>query len=576
MAGFRASGSKALTERIAGLSPVKRRLLRQRSTPRPRSGNDVLAAQLAALGISHVYTITGVPIDRALACCAARGIRLIGVRDQRGAALMALAQNFQAGRLVAAVMVSAGPAVTNVATAIHTAQANCWPLLVIGGCTASDLRGMGEFQELDGAALFASISKFSARVPSLAELPEMLAQACATAISGRPGPVYLDVPGDVLQAAADDGVLMAPVPDCCPPLPDPAAVRRAAAMLKAAKRPLMIIGKGLRWSEPWVELVRLADVIGIPFVASPMGRGFLPDTHPCCFNALRAQVLGEADVVLLLGARLDWTFRFGSELSSNARVIQIDIDAQEIGRNVAATIGIVADVREALRQLLAQLEGSCVDGPDPDWIAGLQRRRDERQRQLALSAARHPTSLSPHGLIAELGRVLPEDAICILDGATILAAGQQLLPALTPASRYTPGSNGCLGGGIPFAIGAKLQAPQRLVVAVCGDMAAGFSLMELETAARYGVPIIVVIANNQGPFGLNKQRRFYPPDHPDRVAAYLPEIRYEQICVALGGHGEFVDTAAQFGTAWERALASGEPACINVIVDPYAPYPGRD
>ncbi len=576
MTGLRASDPGALAERIASLSPAKRRLLRQRITPRPRSGNDVLAEQLAALGISHVYTITGVPIDRALARCAARGIRLIGVRDQRSAALMAVAQNYQAGRLVASVMVSAGPAVTNMATAIHTAQANCWPLLVIGGCSASELRGMGEFQELDGAALFVSIAKSSARVPSLAVLPGMLAQACATAISGRPGPVYLDVPADILESAADDAVVMAQAPVCCPPLPDPAAVRRAAELLAAAKRPLMVIGKGVRWSEPHAELARLADVIGIPFVASPMGRGFLPDTHPRCLNALRSHALGEADVVLLLGARLDWTFRFGSELSPHARLIQVDIDAQEIGRNVAAAVGIVADVRETLRRLLAQLEGLRADGPDPDWIAELQRRRDERQRQLVAAAAQSQDPLSPHALVAEIGKVLPEDAICILDGATILAAGQQLLPALTPVSRYTPGSNGCLGIGIPFAIGARLQEPQRLVVAVCGDLAAGFSLMELETAARYGLPVIVVIANNQGPFGRNKQRRFYPPDHPDRVAAYLPEIRYDQICAALGGHGEFVDSREQFRGAWQRALASGKPACINVIVDPYAPYPGRD
>ncbi|MBK8993750.1 MAG: thiamine pyrophosphate-binding protein [Gammaproteobacteria bacterium] len=576
MADLRASGSTLLAERIATLSPAKRRLLRERMAPRPRSGSDMLAGQLAALGISHVYTITGVPIDRALACCAARGIRLIGVRDQRSAALMALAQNYHAGRLAAAVMVSAGPAVTNVATAIHTAQANCWPLLVIGGCAASDLRGMGEFQELDGAALFASIAKSSVRVPSLAALPRILAQACATATSGRPGPVYLDVPSDVLQASADDGVVIAQLPACSAPLPNPAAVRRAAELLAAAKRPLMVIGKGVRWSEPCAELARLADVIGIPFVASPMGRGFLPDTHPRCCNALRSQVLGEADVVLLLGARLDWTFRFGSEVSPNAMLIQVDIEAQEIGRNVAAAVGIVADVREALRQLLAQLEGLRADVPDPDWIAGLQRRRDERQRQLAAAAAQVQPPLLPLGLIAELGKVLPEDAVCILDGATILAAGQQLLPALRAASRYTPGSNGCLGSGIPFAIGAKLQAPQRLVVAVCGDLAVGFSLMELETAARYGLPIVVVIANNQGPFGLNKQQRFYPPGHPDRVAACLPEIRYEQMCVALGGHGEFVDRPEQFRGAWERALASGKPACINVIVDPYAPYPGRD
>jgi len=575
MSGHDARDRAELAERVARLPAATRRLLGLRMRPGLASGNDVLAEQLVALGISHVYTITGVPVDRALACCAAQGIRVVGARDQRSAALMALAQNYQAGRLVAAVMVSAGPAVTNLATAIHTAQANCWPLLVIGGCVARELEGMGEFQALDGAALYAPIAKLSARVSSRADLPGDLAHAFATAMAGRPGPVYLDVPADVFEERADTPAVAAPrMPPAAPPCRD--TVRRAAALLRAAARPLMIIGKGVRWSAPLRELAQLADATGIPFVASPMGRGFLPDVHPLCFTALRARAMGEADAVLLLGARLDWTFRFGSELAPDARLIQVDIDEREIGRNVTAAVGIVADLREALQALLAELDGFRVPATTADWIAGLQRSRAERQGRLAAAARDAANPMSPHALVAELGKVLPADAISILDGATILAAGQQLLPASRPASRYTPGSNGCLGSGIPFAIGASVQAPGRLVVAVCGDLAAGFSLMELETAVRYGVPVIVVIANNQGPFGLNKQRRFYPPRHPDLVAACQPGIRYDQICIALGGHGEFVDAPGQFADAWRRACAAGKPACINVIVDPLAPYAGRD
>jgi len=567
---------KGLAERIAGLSPAKRGLMLRRLGRSARSGHEVLAEQLAALGISHVYTITGVPIDRALACCAERGIRVVGARDQRGAALAALGQNYQAGRLAAAVIVSAGPAVTNTATAIHSAAANCWPLLVIGGCAANNLRGMGEFQELDGAGLFASLCRFSARVPAVAELPAMIARAVAAATQGRPGPAYVDIPADVLAAQPDEALAPVALPAYAPPRAEREALRQAAALLRAARRPLLVVGKGLRWSEPFAELRALTDAIGLPFVCSPMGRGFLPDDHPLCLDALHADALAQADVVLLLGARLDWTFRFGAELAPDVRLVQIDIEPTEIGRNVAATVGIVADLGEALRAVLAELDGFRVGADVDAWIAQLQRRRDARKRALAAAAAGPESPLSPHALCAELAQVLPADAVCVLDGATILAAAQQLLPARTPLSRYTPGSNGCLGSGIPFAIGARLQSPQRLVVAVCGDLAAGFSLMEIETAVRYQLPLIVVIANNGGPFGLDKQRRYHARPHADPVAAFQSAIRYEQICSALGGHGEFVDGPGQFADAWRRARASGKPTCINVIVDPLAPYAGRD
>jgi 2-hydroxyacyl-CoA lyase 1 len=565
--------------RIAGLSPAKRRLLGRRISARVRTGSELIAEQLVALGVTHLYAITAVPIDRALAACAAAGIRVIGVHDQRGAGLMALAQNYQAGKPVAAVMVSPGPATTNLATAIHTAQANCWPLLVIGACATCDLREQGEFQELDSVRLFASITKFSALVESVGEVPRMLVRASQLAAAGRPGPVFLGIAADVFEAAAD-----VPLPSEKLPLPKReglarAHLLRAAQMLHTARRPLMILGKGLRWSAPFSALADLANACGIPFVTSPMGRGYLPDTHPLCFNAVRAQALAEADVVLVLGARLDWTFRFGSELRPRARLIHIDIEAAEIGRNVETTLGIVADLGQALEGLVGALKDSgsrTAATRDGVWIGNLQRQREERQRRIAAIGDYAQSPLSPHRLVSELAQVLPEDAVCILDGATIMAAAQQLLPALHPVSRYTPGSNGCLGVGVPFAIGVKLQLPARPVVAVCGDLSVGFSIMELETAGRYELPVVVVVANNQGPFGLNKQRRYYPEDYPDRVAGFAEGVRYEQICQALGGHGELVERPEQFRSAWERALASGKPACINVLVEPTAAYPGRD
>lgn len=566
-------------KRIARLSAAKRQLLSDRIKPTSRTGDDLVGDQLVALGITHVYAITGIPVDRTLACCSARGIRVVGVRNQQAGAHMALAQNYATGQLVAAVIVSAGPAVTNLTTAILTAQANCWPLLVIGGCIPLDLWGMGEFQELDGVALFESITKFSAQVTSIADLQRSIAEAYQVATRGRPGPAYLDIPANVLQAPVAEACQAVKVTTPEMPAVDEETVARAAKLLQHSVRPLMIIGKGVRWSEPYDELFYIANSLRIPFVTSPMGRGYLPDTHPLCFNPIRSRILGEADCVLVLGARLDWTFRFGSELSPKAKVIQIDIESREIGRNVDATVGITADLHQGLSLLKKHASGIDHDRSGTayvDWIRDLEVKKLERQMELTELAKNSGRPLSPHYLISELRKVLPNDAVCTLDGATIMAAGQQLLPALEPVTRYTPGSNGCLGVGISFAIGAKMHAPEKRVVSICGDLAAGFTIMDIETAVRYRVPIIVIVANNQGPFGLNKQGRFYPQDHPDRVAAFMPEVRYDLICEAMGGHGELVDGPGQFQPAWERCVSSDRPACINVMVDPHAPYPGRD
>jgi 2-hydroxyacyl-CoA lyase 1 len=565
--------------RIAGLSRDKQRLLQERISERSRTGEELVSEQLAALGITHIFTITGLPIDKTLALCAARKIRIVGVRDQRSGALMALAQNYAAGKLVAAVMVSPGPAVSNLTTAVLAAHANCWPLLVIGGCAAADLEGLGEFQQLDGAKLFESITKYSAKVTRGAEIPQLFVQAYRTAIAGRPGPVYLDLPANVLKDVTSATVERAPPVNDAITQRAKDAIAGAVELLNGAAKPLMIIGKGVRWSEPYAALYALADRHGIPFVTSPMGRGYLPDSHPLCFNALRSQAISEADLVLVIGARLDWTFRFGSELAPRAKLIHIDIEPSEIGRNITADAGIVADLGHALPLLVEHLDDCRFDHSNSisaPWIADLKSRRRRRQDALAALAAPSTVPLSPQYLINELGKVLPDDAVCILDGATIMAAGQQLLAAHLPVTRYTPGTNGSLGIGIPAAIGAKLHAPARCVVAVCGDLAVGFSIMEFETAVRYGLPIVVIVANNQGPFGRNKQRKFYPSDHPDEVAAYQPGVRYDVICEALGGHGELVDGPDQFSAAWGRCVASGKPGCINVLIDPYAPYPGRD
>jgi len=537
-------------------------------------GHTIVANSLKSLGVTHVYCVAGTPIRETFSKCAEFGIRPIGVRNQLAGALMAIAQNYVMGRITAVAIFSAGPAITNATTGILVAKDNCWPLLVLGGRRPLSMRGMGSFQELDAAALFQPITKWSAVVRKTSEIQSYIEEAFQIAISGRPGPVYLDLPEDVLTAMSHSAIVPARTISNIPAL-DENRIDAAADLLLRAQRPAMIIGKGVRWSEPYAELKQMADEFEIPFITSPMGRGYLPDDHPRCFNQVSGLLQQKADVILLLGARLDWTFRFGSQIERDAKLIQIEIHEPEMGINRAPAIGILGDVKTALQKILARMKHRVSATPQTNlssWHGLLEAEREGRRCKLdaLMSSAKLP--MSPHRMYKEIREFLPRDAICILDGNVSLAAGQQVLPAYLPASRFTAGSNGCMGVGIPFAVGAKIGQPDRLVVAVCGDMGFALSAMDMETAARHRISIIVIVVNNEGNTGAIMERTYFPGSM-ERITMFQPDIHYENIMRAFGGHAEHVDRPEQLKPALERSVASGNAACINVTVDPFAPYP---
>jgi thiamine pyrophosphate-dependent acetolactate synthase large subunit-like protein len=317
---------------------------------------------------------------------------------------------------------------------------------------------------------------------------------------------------------------------------------------------------------------------GIPFITSPMGQGYLPDDHPLCYNAIPGFLQSQADAVLLVGARLDWTFRFGSQLAPGAKLIQIDIHEPEIGVNVTPTVGILGDAHRILQQLVTQLQAKRNESLRKEaldsWRGTLDKKRTERVSALDVQMNTDTLPMSPQRMMKEIRDFLPRDAICILDGNVSMAAAQQVLPSYLPASRLTAGSNGCMGVGIPFGIGAKLSYPERVVVIICGDTAFGFNAMELETAIRSRVPILVIVANNEGMSGALTQKSLFPSNY-ERVTMFQPGIQYEQIMRAFGGYAECVEHPQQIIPALKRATASGMVACINIQVDPYAPYPSN-
>jgi len=559
---------------IVSLPQEKRARLASGLTRQLVDGHTLVAQGLKQLGITHVYCVSGTPIRETFARCVELGIRLIGVRHQQAGVMMAVAQNYITGRLSAVSILSAGPAVTNAATGILIARDNCWPVIVLGGRRPLSMKRMGSFQELDAVPMYESITKWSATVEAASRILAFLERAFKVAISGRPGPVYLDLPEDVLTGLAIRSDVV--VPNCeSPPAPDTRAIMRAADILLSAKRPAIVIGKGIRWSEPYQELGRLVNDYGLPFITSAMGRGYLPDDHLLCCNDARSLLMSKADTVLFLGARLDWSFRFGSEFASDVKLIQVDIDGSEIGVNKSPTEGIVGDVKEVLQQIVAYINRSGGDRNRPElalWHGTLIEERESKRRRWNCLMNAESLPITPYRMLKEIRDFLPHDAICILDGNVFMAAGQQVLPAYVPASRFTAGSNGCLGVGIPFGSGAKIAYPDRLVVVICGDTAFGFNAMDLETAVRHGVAVIVVVVNNEGNCGALMQKTFFPADG-ERVTMFQPDIHYENIMRVFGGHAEFVDRLEQLRPVLERSAAQNIPACINVRVDPYTAYP---
>ena len=544
----------------------------------PMTGQDLIAQTLKKLGITHVYSLSGAPIRETLPACSLVGIRPIGVRHQQAAVLMAAAHNYRSGRLVAVAILSAGPAITNAATGILVAWDNCWPLIVLAGTfplAHSKIQRPGMFQVVDGVGMFQSITKWSADISSTAKIGESLAHGFQVAIADQPGPVYLEIPEDILKGTSSGCYSPLPKSTLSEKLPSAQKAAQAATILLEAQRPTVILGKGLRWSEPYEELRLLIETYQIPFITSPMGRGFLPDDHPLCFNRARDDLQKDADVLLILGARLNWTFRFGRQFAQDATVIHIDIAQKELRGTRQNFIGIQGDVKQVLQELLGYLKErqQQVQGAldREKWLEGLRNARQAHSLSLEKKIQTSGLPMSPHRLMKEIRDFLPRHAVCVLDGRNTMAAAQEVLCSFEPTSRFTAGTNGCMGVGIPFGIGAKLSTSDSLVVVITGDMAFGISAMEMETAVRHKIPIVVVIVNNDGGGAMDIHKRLYPPNH-EPVAMFQPKIPYEKIMETFGGYAEWIDHPDQVQPALHRAVESGLPACLNVYVDPHAPF----
>lgn len=533
------------------------------------SGGQLVARMLRKEGVSTVFTLPGLHVAPIYAGCVDEGVRIVDTRHEQAAAHAADAWA-RLTRGVGVAIVTAGPGVTDAVTGVANAWAAASPLVLIGGAAPTFNQGRGSLQEMPQVQLFQGITKWSERVPSPDLIPSFLAKAFRVARAGRPGPVFLEIPWDVLSNGADEALADAQVlyrTDARSP-GDPAKLDEALALLARAERPVVMAGSSIWRDDAVGALDRFATRAEIPVYLNGMGRGCLPREHPSFFELSRKDALAAADVVLVIGTPLDFRLGYGTEptFASRAKMIQVDIDATEIGRNRPIDVGIVGDSRSVLEAL-----GSAVRAAPAEWprlLRGKEAARREKQRVFEESDQR-PIHHFRLARAVETVASRAGDVTYVADGGNVVAVAAKVIRVRAPGRWLDPGPLGTLGVGAPFAIAAKVLAPDRTVCVVQGDGAFGLNGMDFDTAVRFKLPMVIVVGNDAA-WGqiLIPQRGLYGEERA--VATRLAPTRYDRVVEALGGKGEHVDDPADLVPALERAFASGTIYCVDVAIDPEA------
>ncbi|NRA07904.1 MAG: thiamine pyrophosphate-binding protein [Myxococcales bacterium] len=527
-------------------------------------GEEIIARGFQNEGVDTIFFMMGGPTSGTAGACLELGMRGIYVRHEQAAAMAAHAYARVTGRPGICITPS-GPGTANAVTGLGNAWADASPIVAIGGAAPLRTATMDSFQEMDQLAMMRPVVKAAYRVELAERLPLMLSLAFREAMDGKKGPVYLDLPGDVLMKSVDEERLDWPTDSRVDSRPagDPAQLRRAVEMLASAQRPLVVTGSGVLWSGASPELQRFVDTTGIPHYATPQGRGVIPEDDPRAFPAARSLAFREADVVLVIGARANSMLSFlrAPRFAVDARFVVVNVDGTEIGHNRGVEVGVLGDAKLVLQQLLEEAKGRVQFGEDHAWVQKLaekQRGNEERNGAMLYS---EQVPIHPMRLCRELRELISRDTILVTDGHEILNFGRQSIPVYEPGTSLNAGPHGCMGIGIPFGIGAKVAAPDKPVVVLSGDGAFGWNGMDMDSAIRHGLNIVVVMSNNGG---------FTSTKTGGSIGRDLGHQRYDKIVEALGGHGEWVEQPGDIRPAIERALAAGKPALVNVVTDPDA------
>ncbi len=538
------------------------------------SGATLMARSLKAQGVDYMFGIVGFPVQPIAAEAQKAGITYIGMRNEQAASYAAQAVGYLTGRPGACLVVS-GPGVVHGLAGLANAKENCWPMILIGGASPIYQNGMGAFQEERQVHIATPFCKYAHAVEHVERIPFYVEQAVRTSIYGRPGATYLDMPDDIIggEAEEDDVAIPARCPEPPRTFADPSAVEAALAALESAERPLVIVGKGMAWSRGENEVREFIERTQLPFLASPMGKGVIPDNHPLSVGAARSHVLKEADVIFLMGARLNWIMHFGlpPRFNKDVRIVQLDINGDQIGTNVPTEVALVGDGKAITSQLNQRLEARQWFYPaDTAWRKAIAEKSQANATSIQPMVDDDSSPTNYYRALKDIAAWAPDNAIIVSEGANTMDIGRTQLPNLEPRLRLDAGSYGTMGVGFGFAIAAAVAEPDRPTIVVEGDSAFGCSGMEVETLCRYKLPVKIVCLNNGGIGGSAVAMKDHSEGDPWPPGVLSQGARYDKMMEAFGGFGAYIEDPTELKGALEKAMAFDGPAVVNVQIDPAA------
>src|SRR5262250_1779254 len=528
-------------------------------------------------GVKTIYGVPGIPITDFGRMAQAAGIRVLSFRHEQNAGNAASIAGFLTKKPGICLTVSA-PGFLNGLTALANATTNCFPMILISGSSEREIVDLqqGDYEEMDQLAIAKPLCKAAFRVLHAADIGIGVARAIRAAVSGRPGGVYLDLPAklfsQVMNADAGKKSLVKVIDAAPAQIPAPAAIQRALDVLKSAKRPLIILGKGAAYAQADDAIKTLVEKSGIPFLPMSMAKGLLPDTHAQCAGAARSTVLKDSDVVMLIGARLNWLLSHGKGKAwgepGSKKFNPIDIEPKEMDSNVDIAAPLVGDIGSCVSALLEGMDGKW-PAPPADWVGAVKAKKEENIAKMAPRLMKNTSPMDFHSALGALRTVIKErpDAILVNEGANTLDLARGVIDMYKPRKRLDVGTWGVMGIGMGFAIAAAIETGKP-VLAVEGDSAFGFCGMEVETVCRYDLPVCIVVFNNNGIYrgdGVNAAGGSDPA-----TTVFVKGSRYDKIAEAFGGVGVQATTPDELKRAVDAAMDSGKPTLINAVIDPAA------
>jgi len=535
-------------------------------------GFNLLMDALEMNGIKNIYGLLGIPVTEVGRMWQARGNNFYSFRNEQNAGYAASVAGYLTKKPGICVTVSA-PGFLNGLTALANATTNCFPMILISGSSEREIVDLmqGDYEEMDQLNIARPFCKASFRINRPEDIGVAVVRAIRTAVSGRPGGVYLDIPARLfsttMAALEGEKSLWVPVDPAPAQIPAPSAVKRAADLIKGAKKPLILFGKGAAYAQCDADILAFVEETGMPFTPMSMAKGLVSDLHPQCAAAARSMVLQESDVVVLVGARLNWLLAHGKGKtwgSEPKKFVQIDIQANEIDSNVPIAAPLVGDVQSCINALRAELKGFKAPA---EWLSTVAEKHSSTRAKLAGKLSTATPVMNYHNSLGAIRDVLKNypDAVLVNEGANALDNARMVIDQYKPRKRVDTGTWGVMGIGMGSVVASAVESGQP-VVAICGDSAFGFSGMEIETVARYNLPATVIIMNNGGIYRGDEPS----PDHQISCMLFHPATRYDKLMESVGGVGVRVTTPEELSKALEASIKSGKPTLIDAIIDPAA------